>query len=228
MNYSCNDLCEHEICSRFCQTCQLLVLKPYLGKDVCQCIGGFMDEVIIIKCISYEHSEGILRLSKNRDVQCISPLICSYTIHLQGDNDSINGFYAGIWDFCDSSMFVFKRLHDISVYELNDDSEHEIALAVKSKDKIEVLSFNDDGYETSYYVKISEKFCGGFKLGQQLFTSEGFYSYDDDDIYIKSPVHMSMNVKINPDFSGIDVFILKSDVKNGDKKGNKNCEKFAQ
>jgi hypothetical protein len=171
-----NDYCEHEICSRFCRICQLAVLKPYIGKDLCQYIKENMDEVIEFKCVSYEHDTDILRLTKEKN-KSSPPVISSYHIHIQGDNDSINGFFTGIWDFCEASVFPFKRLRDINLYELNKEYYSKTDIEEKSKGKEEVLTFNDDGYETSYFVNNPEKFCGGFQQARMLFKPEGFFLF---------------------------------------------------
>src|SRR5579883_2198062 len=143
----CGTLCKHQMCPKICKVCKLDQLK-FLGKDVCQCISNSLNNVFILKAYKCpdEDSDFILygdNIADNAE--------CYYEIYIDGNTDAINGFLASIWSVCSRNVFNFDRLRDISMYELGGYSEE--LFRKLSNNRVQLISFNHDTYQTFYFVE---------------------------------------------------------------------------
>lgn len=204
MNLSCDDMCEHNICSRFCSTCQVEPLK-FLGRDIQQVIRSKLPHTTHLKGykIFVENYERVPYLCKEID-NAIGELDCLYEFYIQASDEALLGFYFGIWGFCSTMLReetpnLFSRLK----YELNQYTDDEVEI-MKSFGKYVVETFNSDQYYTKYYVNHPEQFAAGFHMGASFsHVDSHFFQHESDRVWIGNDL-------VKPDFQCIDLCIRKT------------------
>jgi hypothetical protein len=199
MNLNC-EYCEHKNCCRLCKECKTRICKEIYCKDICGLICKNLTNIVKIKMFKTYDDEGFAELTE------ILPENCNtiYEFFLDGNEDAITGFRAS---FFESQYKLLpnniEEMQLISQYELNEFSDEQDKF-FKIMKTMKVSTYNNDGYETIWYVNKPKDFAAGYFLGANIYLI-------DKELVLNE--HMGKNIYdtndeiIKPNYTSIDLCV---------------------